>query len=32
MRADLTGLIREHAAFFVSNPSLPLSAVPFAMV
>jgi hypothetical protein len=28
----LSGLIREHAAFFVSNPTLPLSAMPFAPV
>jgi hypothetical protein len=26
---SLSGLIREHAAFFVSNPTLPLSAMPF---
>jgi hypothetical protein len=26
----LSGLIREHAAFFVANPELPLSAMPFA--
>jgi hypothetical protein len=29
---SLSGLIREHAAFFVSNPTLPLSAMPFAPV
>jgi hypothetical protein len=28
----LSGLIREHAAFFVDNPTLPLSAMPFAPV
>jgi hypothetical protein len=28
----LSGLIREHAALFVSNPTLPLSAMPFAPV
>jgi hypothetical protein len=27
---NLSGPIREHAAFFVSNPALPLSAMPFA--
>jgi hypothetical protein len=27
---DLSGLIRDHAALFVSNPTLPLSAMPFA--
>jgi hypothetical protein len=27
---NLSGLIRDHAAFFVSNPALPLSAMPFA--
>jgi hypothetical protein len=27
---NLSGLIRDHAAFFVSNPTLPLSAMPFA--
>jgi hypothetical protein len=26
---SLSGLIREHAAFFVDNASLPLSAMPF---
>lgn len=26
---SLSGLIREHAAFYVSNPTLPLSAMPF---
>ena len=26
----LSGMIRDHAAFFVSNPSLPLSAMVFA--
>jgi hypothetical protein len=26
---SLSGLIRDHAAFFVSNPTLPLSAMPF---
>jgi hypothetical protein len=29
---NLSGLIREHAAFFVSNSSLSLSAMPFAPV
>jgi hypothetical protein len=29
---NLSGLIRDHAAFFVSNPTLPLSAMPFAPV
>jgi hypothetical protein len=29
---SLSGLIREHAALFVSNPTLPLSAMPFAPV
>src|SRR5882724_4167240 len=24
------GMIRDHAAFFVANPELPLSAMPFA--
>jgi hypothetical protein len=28
----LSGLIREHAAFFAGNPTLPLSAMPFAPV
>jgi hypothetical protein len=28
----LSGLIREHAALFVGNPTLPLSAMPFAPV
>jgi hypothetical protein len=28
----LSGLIRDHAALFVNNPTLPLSAVPFAPV
>lgn len=28
----LSGLIREHAAFLVDNPMLPLSAMPFAPV
>jgi hypothetical protein len=28
----LSGLIRDHAAFFVGNPTLPLSAMPFAPV
>ena len=27
---NLSGLIRDHVAFFVSNPELPLSATPFA--
>jgi hypothetical protein len=27
---NLSGLIREHAAFFVGNPELPLSDMPFA--
>lgn len=27
-----SGLIREHVAYFVSNPTLPLSAMPFAPV
>jgi hypothetical protein len=27
---NLSGLIRDHAAFFVGNPTLPLSAMPFA--
>jgi hypothetical protein len=27
---SLSGLIREHAAFFVANPALPLSGMPFA--
>jgi HAMP domain-containing protein len=27
---NLSGMIRDHAAFFVSNPTLPLSAMPFA--
>jgi hypothetical protein len=26
---NLSGLIREHAAFFVSNRTMPLSAMPF---
>jgi len=29
---SLSGLIREHAAFFAGNPTLPLSAMPFAPV
>jgi hypothetical protein len=29
---NLSGLIRDHTAFFVSNPDLPLSAMPFAPV
>ena len=29
---DLSGLIREHAALLVNNPTLPLSAMPFAPV
>jgi hypothetical protein len=29
---NLSGLIRDHAALFVSNPALPLSAMPFAPV
>jgi hypothetical protein len=29
---DLSGMIRDHAALFVSNPTLPLSAMPFAPV
>ena len=28
---NLSGMIRDHAAFFVSNPTLPLSAMPFAL-
>jgi hypothetical protein len=28
----LSGLIREHAALMVDNPTLPLSAMPFAPV
>jgi hypothetical protein len=28
----LSGLIREHAALLVNNPTLPLSAMPFAPV
>jgi HAMP domain-containing protein len=28
----LSGLIREHAAFMVNNPTLPLPAMPFAPV
>jgi hypothetical protein len=28
----LSGLIREHAAFMVDNPTLPLSAMPFAPI
>jgi hypothetical protein len=27
---DLSGVIREHAALFVRNPTLPLSDMPFA--
>jgi hypothetical protein len=27
---SLSGVIRDHVAFFVSNPELPLSAMPFA--
>jgi hypothetical protein len=27
---DLSGLIRDHAAFFVSNPELPLREMMFA--
>jgi hypothetical protein len=27
---NLSGMIRDHAALFVSNPTLPLSAMPFA--
>ena len=27
---NLSGLIRDHAAFFVANPELPLSGMPFA--
>jgi hypothetical protein len=27
---SLSGMLRDHAAFFVSNPALPLSAMPFA--
>ena len=26
------GLISDHVAFFVSNPKLPLSAMPFAAI
>jgi hypothetical protein len=29
---DLSGLIREHAALLVNNPTLPLLAMPFAPV
>jgi hypothetical protein len=29
---SLSGMIREHAALFVGNPTLPLSAMPFAPV
>ena len=29
---DLSGLIRDHAALFVSDPGLPLAAMPFAAV
>jgi len=29
---DLSGMIRDHAALFVNNPTLPLSAMPFAPV
>jgi hypothetical protein len=29
---SLSGMIREHAAFFVDNSGLPLSAMPFAVV
>jgi hypothetical protein len=29
---DLSDLIRDHATLFVSNPELPLSAMPFAAV
>jgi hypothetical protein len=29
---SLSGLIRDHTAFFVNNPELPLSAMPFAPV
>jgi hypothetical protein len=29
---NLSGLIRDHAAVFVSNPKLPLAAMPFAPV
>jgi len=29
---DLSSTIRDHAAFFVGNPTLPLSAMPFAPV
>ena len=32
MLPDLSGLIREHAALLVNNPTLPLSAMPFAPV
>ncbi|SHH62785.1 hypothetical protein [Bradyrhizobium erythrophlei] len=28
---NLSGLIRNHAAFFVANPEWPLSAMPFAL-
>jgi len=27
---SLSGLIRDHAAFFVANPGLPFSGMPFA--
>jgi hypothetical protein len=29
---DLSGMIRDHAALFVGNPTLPLAAMPFAPV
>lgn len=29
---NLSGLIRDHAAFFVANPTLPLGSMPFASV
>jgi hypothetical protein len=29
---SLSGLIREHTAFLVENPTLPLSEMPFAPV
>ncbi|MET4493490.1 hypothetical protein [Bradyrhizobium sp. LA7.1] len=30
MLPDLSGLIQEHASFFVSNPTVPLAEMPFA--
>jgi hypothetical protein len=29
---DLSGLIQEHAALMINNPTLPLSEMPFAPV